>query len=549
MGADLLVIGRIATLAGEDGFGWAEAIAIAGGRVVAAGSVADAEALAGPRTRRLALAPDEVAIPGLTDAHLHLADAAMAESQVDLEGARTLDEGLPRIADAHDRMADPEAWLEGHGWDADRWGGWPTASDLERVAPGRRAAFWAHDHHSYWVSVAALAAGGVTAATADPPGGVIRRLPDGGPSGVLHEAAARLVSLIVPLPTTDELVGAIPLLARRLLALGVVSVHDPGTLIPDPDLARAHPAYRRLSDAGELPVRVHACLRPESLATALARGLRSGAPLGEDTAGRAVIGWQKLFADGTLGARTARLLAPVELPPGEEPPPGGMRGVWMTDPAELSAYATRAAEAGIATQIHAIGDEAVRVSLEILAPTARRTPFAPRLEHVQLLDPADRGRFATDGIAASVQPIHLRSDADKARVLWGERAEAFGYPWATIAASGALMPFGTDAPVEPIDPWPGIAMAVTRLDPDWRTGARPFGPTERLSLPRALRSASLDAPRSAGEEDRGRLTVGHRADLVVIPAAAVDSVVEPGGPLATCRPRLVLMDGEVVFEA
>jgi predicted amidohydrolase YtcJ len=173
----------------------------------------------------------------------------------------------------------------------------------------------------------------------------------------------------------------------------------------------------------------------------------------------------------------------------------------------------------------------------------------PRLEHVQLLDPADRGSFAAAGIAASVQPVHLGSDAALARMLWGERAERSGYTWASIAATGAVIPFGTDAPVESFDPWPGIALSVRREDPRWPAGTPPYGPHEALSLDRALRAACVDPAVSAREPDRGRLTVGQRADVVVIPAASLLEPVEPGGALATTRPTRVVIGGRVVFEA
>jgi hypothetical protein len=243
------------------------------------------------------------------------------------------------------------------------------------------------------------------------------------------------------------------------------------------------------------------------------------------------------------------MLAPFEPEPDRPDPPGGGLGIWVTSPERLAELASRAAENGIAAQIHAIGDAAARASLDALEPTVGRTPLMPRLEHVQLTDPADLPRFTRSGIAASVQPIHLRSDAAAARVAWGERAERSGYPWASLAASGALVPFGTDAPVEPWDPWPGLEIAVTRRDPTWPGDVAPFGPSEALSLERAVRAICLDAPLSAGETDRGRLTVGHRADLVVAPSAAMTEPVDVGGPLGRVRPLLVLVDGEIVAGA
>src|SRR5258705_522437 len=307
-------------------------------------------------------------------------------------------------------------------------------------------------------------------------------------------------------------------------------------------------AYRRLGARGGLPLRVRVCIREEQLAAAAGGGLRGGDRLSADGE-RARLGWMKLFADGTLASRTAALLDPIETEPGRPLPAGTERGVFITPPERQAELAGRAADSGIATITHAIGDHAVRAALDALEPTAGRTPLMPRLEHVQLLHPDDRGRFAKSGIAASVQPVHLRADAAAARRLWGDRAERNGYTWRTLVESGAVVAFGTDAPVEPIDPWPGLSMAVTRSDPSWPAGTPPFGPDEALSLERALRAACVAAPLTAGERDRGRLVPGQRADLVVLPIEALIEPVVPGGALATARPRLVLVDGQVGYEA
>jgi predicted amidohydrolase YtcJ len=548
MPLDLLITGRIATLAGPAGFGWVEAIGIRRGRIAFAGTEVDLETRADTHTERITLEPDDVAIPGLTDAHLHLAQCAVAKGQVDLSAARTLEEGLAWIRAAHERL-DPGSWLEGHGWDPDRWGRWPTAFDLEAAAPRRRCAIWAHDHHALLTSRMALIAGGVDRETPDPPGGVIRHDAVGEPEGVLHEAAARLVSVHVPALSVAQLESGIAGVAQELLALGVVAVHDPGGLVPEPNLDWSIPTYAHLAESGRLPLRVHVSLRDDALDTAISQGLRSGAPLGGNADGLARVGWLKCFADGSLGSRTAALLEDFEIEPDRPLPPERRRGVWITEPQRLAELAERAAAAGIATQIHAIGDAAVRASLEALAPTASRVPLMPRLEHVQLLDRADVAMFVAAGIAASVQPFHVGTDAAQARMLWGSRAERNGYTWASIAATRAVMPFGTDAPIESFDPWPGLALAVRREDPRWPAGTPPFGAHEALTLDRALRAACVDPAVSAGEPDRGRLTVGQRADLAVIPGAALREPVEPGGALASARPSLVVLDGRVVFEA
>ena len=547
MPLDMLVTGgRIATLAGDRGFGWVEAVGITGGRVAFAGTAIELETRADPHTFRIELDSDEVAIPGLTDAHLHLAEGGLSLDRVDLTSSRTLDDGLAAIGRANAGLAEPGAWLEGHGWHNDRWGVWPTADDLERVAPGRAVALWAHDHHALWVSRRAMEIARIDPDRGDPDGGIIRRGWDGAPTGVLHEAAARMVTDHIPPASAEQYESSIARLARDLIRLGVVAVHDPGALSLQDGLGRGIAAYRTLDERGDLPIRVHASIRSEQLATATGLELRSGDPLGPP-GGRARFGWLKLFADGTLASRTAALLEPIE-PAAGPLPPATERGIWLTDPEVVATFARLAAEAGIATQIHAIGDRSCQVSLGALEPTAGRSALMPRLEHVQLLHPDDRPRFAQAGIAASIQPVHVRADAPIARTLWGDRADTRSYPMRSLLDAGAVVAFGTDAPVEPIDPWPGLSMAVTRIDGTWPPGSAPFGPHERVTLEQALRAACVAPATMAAEPDRGRLVPGQRADLAVIPAEALVHPIEPGGALATARPRLVMIDGEIVFE-
>ena len=547
-GRGLIITGRIATLAGARGPGWVEAIAIDGGRVVAAGSQAEAASALGAGAARLQLAPDEVAIPGLTDAHLHLAEAALARARVQCEGTSSIHALVARVQAAADGRTDPGAWVEGAGWDADTLGRWPTADDLERAAPGRLVAVWAHDHHALLASRAALAAAGIDDRTADPDGGVIRRDAHRQATGVLHETAAGMVARLAPPANATDIAAVLAPLIGELLALGVVAVHDPGGLSERTDLGGSLAAYRSLAAAGSLAIRVHACVRPEQLEAAGAAAWRSGEALGPDPMGRLRLGWLKTFADGSLGSRTAALLAPLELAADEPEPPNDGYGVWMTPPEELRRQAERAAGLGITTQIHAIGDAAVRAALGALAPTVGRTALMPRVEHTQLVHPTDIPRFAQLGIAASMQPVHIRSDAAKARRLWGHRADAWAFALGALDKAGAVIAFGTDAPVEPVDPWPGLACAVTRAASGWPAGTPPLGPGHALPLWRAIRAACLDPALTAAERDRGRLVPGHRADVVVLSAAAVVEPVETGGPLWGARPRLVLVDGEVASE-
>ncbi len=549
--ADLIVTGRIATLAGDRGFGWAQAIAVGEGRILAAGRRADVASLQGPATRRLELGADEVVLPAITDAHLHLTDAALAEHRVQLDGL-TLDATLERLAALHRerlRAGDRDGWIEGLGWSLDLFGGWPDAESLERVAPGRPIALWSHDLHSRWVSRAALTAAGITSAMPDPVGGSIQHDERGEPTGLLLEHAAGLVDRAIPPADEDELAAAIAAYATRLARLGVVACHDPGGLAPDPGMERGPASYVRLAREGRLPLRVHGSVRPEQLEEAAARGLRSGDaveaavpgdPQAARAAARAHTGWLKLFADGALGSRSAALLAPYA--------DRGGRGRLLLSPGELREFITRGARAGIVPQIHVIGDRAMRMALDALeaVPAARRGRVWARLEHVQLAASRDVARLGHLGVATSVQPAHLLHDAPMARRAWPRR-QAQAYRWGSLATTGVPVAFGTDAPVESPDPWPGIALAVTRRLPG---EARPFPGAERLALMRAIRAATLDPVVIAGEEgEGGRLTTGHRADFIVIPAVALAEPVRPGGPLAACRPRLTVLDGREVARA
>jgi hypothetical protein len=254
------------------------------------------------------------------------------------------------------------------------------------------------------------------------------------------------------------------------------------------------------------------------------------------------MGWLKLFADGALGSRTAWLLEPYE---GTD----GALGMAVTPPARLAGLARQAARAGIVPQIHAIGDAALRAALDALEPVAPPDGPMARVEHVQFADPADLPRLARARIAASIQPIHLRSDVAKAAEAWGERAERRAFLVRSLLEAGVTTAFGTDAPVEPADPWPGIALAVTRRAPEW--GLRPaFGPAEAIDLASALRAATIGPAVVEGAASTGgRLVPGSRADFVAVSSAAFGEPAGSGAAPGSVRPAFVVVGGSVVHEA
>jgi predicted amidohydrolase YtcJ len=228
------------------------------------------------------------------------------------------------------------------------------------------------------------------------------------------------------------------------------------------------------------------------------------------------------------------------------PPTGGSTGLVITDAQELSELVATAAANGVVAQIHAIGDGAVRMVLDVFERASEvrgNPPLMRRIEHAQLVDPVDVPRFGRLGVAASSQPVHLRSDAVPARVAWGARAENT-FPLAGLIAGGALIPLGTDAPVEPPDPWPGIAVAVARREPtDPRD--QPTGAHNAITLDRAIRAACLDPALAAGQSDLGRLLAGYRADMLIVPASPFVTEFD-AADVAAIRPLATYIDGEPI---
>ncbi len=540
--ADLVILGRIATLGGDSGYGWAHGLAIADGRITTVGSRDELGSVIGPATEVIELPPDQMAMPGITDAHLHLMTLVIAELQVDLTGMG-LDAALEAIGRRHGEMlaaGDSEGWLLGHGWSLDDLGEWPTVAHLERAAPGRAVALYAHDHHARWVSTRALQLAGIDAGATNPGGGLIRRDDQGIATGILHETASSLVDVAIPVRTHDELTDALHRVCARLAALGLTGCHDPGELGSDEGIDRGPVFYRALAEANQLPLRIHSSIRALQIRRAAELGLTSGLEAGD---GRFRMGWLKLFADGSLGSRSAALLAPYD-DAATNPPTGGPTGMVLTDAEELAELVNAAADVGIVSQIHAIGDGAVRTVLDVFERSSAvrgNPPLMRRIEHAQLVDPADTPRFGKLNVAASSQPVHLRSDATPARVAWGARAENT-FPLRSLIDGGALIPLGTDAPVEPPDPWPGIAVAVARREPldesQQLTGAH-----NAIALDRAIRAACLDPALAAGLPDVGRLMPGYRADLLIVPASPFLESFD-AADVACIRPIEVFLDGQ-----
>ncbi len=491
----------------------AEALLARDGRVVAVGRAADVAREAG-NAQRVDLRRG-LMTPGWFDAHVHFMWWGFQMAELDLRDTKTIEEALEQIG-RRARELSTRQWLTGGRFDKNKWGRWPTAADLDRVTGDRPTIMRSRDGHSRWLNTAALRAAKIGTDTVAPEGGAIFRDAAGSPTGVLQERANELADRAVP-PATEADCDAATMRAQdEALKRGVTGVE---TL----EQASSYAALRRAREHGELKVRALMGIPHRSLAlslpttgtppqirdtsrfdfdAALETGMRTGQ--GDEWL---QLGHVKFFTDGALGSQTAALEEPYE---GTDD-----RGILTFDPMELRSDVARAAAGGLAVAIHAIGDRAVRVALDAVAPTRITSPaLRQRLEHIQLVREEDLGRFGALGVIASMQPIHCTSDRDLADRYWGPKRTARAYPWRTLLERGAVLAFGSDAPVEPIDPLLGIHAAVSRRRPGDRDA---WFPAQRLSLDEAIHAYTAGAAYSTGrEKDWGTLEVGMRCDATIV---------------------------------
>ena len=470
---------------------------------------------------------DATLTPALTDAHLHLLEWALARTEVDLAGTRSPDEAARLVASA---ATTAQEWVRGGGWNPHAWGGSPTRHALDAHLPGRPVALRSHDMHALWVSSESLRRAGVTSGTADPPGGRIERDADGAPTGLLFENATRLVLDRIPAPAESEMQAAVLEAQRELHSFGIAAVHSmemPGATF------HSLRVLESLRAADLLRVRVLQHLPHTVLDAAVALGVRSG--MGDPWLR---VGALKLFMDGALGSRTAWLRAPYE---GSDD-----TGIRLLDADELAAYAQRAAAAGLALAVHAIGDAAVDTAVEVLAAGGpARTGLPHRIEHVQLCPPDRFADFARAGIVCSMQPAHLTTDWRPADRHWGARAR-HAYAFGSLLAHGATLAFGSDGPVEAVDPRLGFLAATARQD----AAGEPAGgwhAAEALSMDQTLRAYTHGPAAAAGMTGRqGVLAAGADADFA---AWHQDPLALAGRALLELRCVATMVGGEVVWSA
>ncbi|MCS7283597.1 MAG: amidohydrolase [Anaerolineae bacterium] len=499
MNADLLLInGCIYTM--DPQRPRATALAVVGEYVRAVGED-DLRALAGPETEVVDLEGRTV-LPGLTDSHIHLSWFALSLQQVDLTGTASREEMLARVA-ARVAVTPMGEWILGRGWNQEEWPDrrFPTAADLDPVAPSHPVLLVAKSGHALVANTRAMERAGITPATPDPPGGQIVRDESGRPTGLFLEEAMRLVQDAVPQPDGAALAQILPPALEHLSRLGLTAVHNMG------DLAVLEACQRLREDGAPLPLRVVFYLPLEALEHARALRIRSG--LGD---GFLRVGGIKVFSDGALGPRTAAMLEPYLGEPENQ-------GILTLEPEELQAVVRQVAESGLALAVHAIGDRANRLVLDAFAalPSEYRTRLRHRIEHVQLLHPDDLGRLASLGVVASMQPIHAVQDAPMADRYWGPARCATAYAWRSLLDAGTVLAFGSDCPVESPNPFLGIHAAVTRSRPDGYGGPEGWVPSQRITVEEAVRAYTWGGAYAAQLESRlGTLTPGKWADLIVL---------------------------------
>lgn len=509
--ADLIVSGGAIHVGGA-GDGVVEALALRGGRVVAAGAESAVRRdCAGPGTAVLEL-DGRAVYPGFQDAHLHLAGIGFAALQADLMGTASYAEVVAR-ARAKAAELPAGAWVQGRGWDQNDWTetSFPTHDALSAALPDRPCALTRVDGHALLANAAAMRAAGVTAATPDPPGGRILRDARGEPTGVFVDAAEGLILRAIPPPSDAELEEALLRGQEALHARGITGAHDAGVG------ARTVALAERLARTGRLKLRLHLML--DGSDEALLEEWFARGPAGDlDGDGRVAVRAVKLYADGALGSRGALLLAEYS----DEP---GNRGLRLIEPERLASVCARAFAAGFQVCTHAIGDAGNRMVLDAyeraLGPIASwpdhpRNRARWRVEHAQVLHPDDARRFAALGVVASMQTQHQTSDMPWAGARLGAERERGAYAWRWLLDSGARLANGSDAPVERLDPIAAYCAAVHRRTLD----GEPLGgwhPEQRMTPEEALLAMTEWAAWAAfREDDLGGLLPGDRADFVVL---------------------------------
>jgi predicted amidohydrolase YtcJ len=482
----------------------AQAMAVRDGRIVAIGSNDEIRKLKGSHTQVVDLGGHFV-MPGFNDAHVHLAAGGLRHFEVDLTGSRSPQEMQQRIAD-HTKALAPGDWIVGGGWDHTLWAEQqlPTRQDIDSVTGDHPAFLGRVDGHISIANTAALKAAGINATTPDPPGGKIDHDAQGEPTGIIREdPAMTLVWSKIPAPTPSQRRRSAEYALANAAMWGITSAQDYSDW-------EDFLTYEELEREGKLTLRISEWLDFNGSVDLLEKH-RAQHPADDAMLHTAML---KGFMDGSLGSRTAALLAPFS-------DDAGNSGLPRYQQDRLNRMAVERAAAGFQLGFHAIGDRATQMALDAYAEAARNArennrwrDFRFRIEHAQVIAPGQFQQFKELGVVASVQPNHLLTDMHWAVERIGPERAKTSYPWKQFLDSGIPLAFGTDYPVEPITPFRGIYSAVTRKN---EAGTKEYFPEQKITIQQALAAYTTGAAYAQfAEKEKGTLAPGMLADFVVL---------------------------------
>ncbi len=515
----------------------AEAMAVRGDRIVAVGGRDEIAKWKGPETRVVDLGGHFV-MAGFNDAHMHLASAGAERLNVNLVGAKTLEEFRERLRAKVDGAAAGE-WIVGEGWDETLWPvkAVPTRWDLDEVSGGHPVVLSRVDGHMVVANTRALQLASITVATKDPEGGKIDHDEEGTPTGILREKAQGAVWAVVPKPTHAKRRQGIELALADLASHGITSAQDYSSW--DDFLV-----YEELEREGKLTARISEWLPFDDSIAELKR--KRAAHAAGDT--MLHTGMLKGFMDGSLGSKTAAMLAPFS-------DDAGNTGIPQYEPDKLNAMTRERVLAGFQVGFHAIGDKGVQMALDAFAEAEKAAKEAGvkaadggddyrlRVEHAQVTTPEQVARFEKLKVIASMQPSHLLTDMNWAEARLGAKRAETSYAWAEFLGHGVTLAFGTDYPVEPVTPFRGIYCAVTRKSED---GKKSY-PGRALTIEQAIAAYTTGAAFAEfDEKSKGRLEPGMLADFVVL-----DRDITAVGPREILGTKVLrtVVGGKTVWES
>jgi predicted amidohydrolase YtcJ len=524
----LLKHGRIYLF--DDPFTLVDSLAIVNGQIVAAGSHEQLQSLPVEPAATIDLGGRTV-IPGLIDAHVHIKSMARKLSMVDCE-TDTLNECLQRIK-VKVKDTPTSKWILGRGWNQNPWGRFGTSQELDNISRQHPIYLTAKSGHAAWVNSLALSIAGFDDKIPSIEGGEIQRDREGYPTGILLENAMELVSAHIPDMTDIELMSGLLSVQDQLWRYGLTGFHDfdgPSVLF----------ALQCIEEEKQLGMRVVKNIPLQQLENTLDLGLRTG--YGSPWLR---IGNIKIFADGALGPQTAAMIDPYDNQ--EE-----NNGILLITTEDLTEIILQAERHHLAVSIHAIGDQANRIVLNAFDNIRKMDEkeslltLRHRIEHLQLLHPDDLKRPAALGIIASMQPLHATSDLVMADKHWGDRTR-FSYSWRSQLDTGAILAFGSDAPVESPNPFLGLHAAVTRRRLDGSPGVAGWIPEERITLQEAFTAYTKGPAYAAGLETlQGCLLPGYWADLIVLEE---DPFSLPPEELHALLPQGTMVGGDWKFRS